>query len=185
MLSNYFSLKIMSYSSDYVEFSKAFLKLPTQEASFKDKKNLLVAVQMLQMQIYASQSFSPTSSFSIRLAFLERKVAEQIEAEFDKAIVGISDKLRYSEVRENLIEEINALQVIASPLEVGSCLFNSLNIQLKQLEARVGQPSMFSKEVVKEHEHVVEMEGTREALMMQSVLSQPAVQAESAPGYSS
>ncbi|APS52337.1 phage capsid protein (plasmid) [Piscirickettsia salmonis] len=29
MLSNYFSLKIMSYSSDYVEFSKAFLKLPT------------------------------------------------------------------------------------------------------------------------------------------------------------
>ncbi|WP_257786818.1 hypothetical protein [Piscirickettsia salmonis] len=24
----------MSYSSDYVEFSKAFLKLPTQEASF-------------------------------------------------------------------------------------------------------------------------------------------------------
>ncbi|RNC77917.1 hypothetical protein DA717_07545, partial [Piscirickettsiaceae bacterium NZ-RLO2] len=155
------------------------------ELTLEDKKNLLVAVQMLQMQIYASQSFSPTSSFSIRLAFLERKVAEQIEAEFDKAIVGISDKLRYTEVRENLIEEINALQVIASPLEVGSCLFNSLNIQLKQLEARVGQPSMFSKEVVKEHEHVVEMEGTREALMMQSVLSQPAVQAESAPGYSS
>ncbi|ERL60553.1 hypothetical protein K661_03125 [Piscirickettsia salmonis LF-89 = ATCC VR-1361] len=39
MLSNYFSLKIMSYSSDYVEFSKAFLKLPTQEASFKNYKD--------------------------------------------------------------------------------------------------------------------------------------------------
>ncbi|OAJ34381.1 hypothetical protein A0O36_01406 [Piscirickettsiaceae bacterium NZ-RLO1] len=37
-------LKTILYSSDYVEFSKALLKLPTQEASFKIYPKQLIIV---------------------------------------------------------------------------------------------------------------------------------------------
>ncbi|OAJ33535.1 hypothetical protein A0O36_02266 [Piscirickettsiaceae bacterium NZ-RLO1] len=220
--------------------------LNKSEMTVEDKKALLKAVQLLQIQVYMSQGFSLNSSFSIRLAFLERRLVEQLSYEFNEGIEFIIAKLAQATAYEgciDILQEMYALKTSVLSVEMRSHLFIPFHIdfeclerqliekiekelnktvddienKLKRAATREDKSSVLERvrvlkdtvlavnigpNLVKRLESLeakvvqlrlplgknaqgVEMEGTREALMMQSVLSQPAVQAESALGYSS
>ncbi|APS56695.1 hypothetical protein [Piscirickettsia salmonis] len=112
--------------------------LNKREVTVEDQQTLLNAVQRLQRDVRMSQAFSLSSSFSIRLAFLEGKLAKQLSARFSEDVTEIIKKLRGAKTYErsrNILQEVHALKARVLSMESGDYLFSVLSRDLQVVES--------------------------------------------------